>query len=106
MKELARDPTDPDRVYVDATRGSASTDASVHASDDRGETWTPLDDVPPASVTGCNNLAVHPDGDAVFHATHRDDESRVVVTTDDGGTWTELGPAFDTVRAVAACPLP
>jgi hypothetical protein len=91
-----------DRLYVDATMGSGSTDAIIAYTDD-GDTWDRLSGVPDVSVTGCNLLAAH--GDTLFHARNEDDESEVVATDDGGDTWVPIGPTHGKIRTITAAPL-
>lgn len=92
------------RVYVDAARSHANTDAGIWWSES-GVDWTRIEGVPPVGVTGCNLLVPHPDHeDVLFHATDDGEESRIVVRAE--GEWHEVGPWLPKIRAVAAAPLP
>ncbi|WP_232686721.1 WD40/YVTN/BNR-like repeat-containing protein [Halobacterium zhouii] len=93
-----------DRIYVDATAGSGSADATIAYTDDGGDSWHRFEGVPDVSVTGCNLLAAH--GDTLFHARDEDGESEVVATDDGGDTWIPVGPSHGKIRAIAAAPLP
>jgi photosystem II stability/assembly factor-like uncharacterized protein len=107
VKDLQLSPHDPATAFVDATGGPGSDDAGIWVSRDGGYSWRSLDDVPPASVTGSCPLALHPtDPETVFHATHGDGESRVVVSADAGDSWERIGPALPHVRAVTAVERP
>ncbi|WP_439028400.1 hypothetical protein [Haloarchaeobius sp. DT45] len=104
VKELARGADG--RLYVDATPTPTEDTTGLWTSDDGGLTWTSVGAVPPASVVGCNILSTHPhDPATVFHAAHYSREAQLVVSSDRGATWTELGPQLPTIRTVDAAPL-
>ncbi|WP_267641842.1 WD40/YVTN/BNR-like repeat-containing protein [Haloarchaeobius amylolyticus] len=95
------------RLFVDAAPDPTADTAGVWNSDDGGRTWTSVGAVPPASVVGCNLLSTHPtDARTLFHATHYAGEAQLVVSTDRGATWAEVGPQLPTIRSVDAAPLP
>ena len=93
-----------DRLHVDSNPSSSSERSDVRYTDDGGDTWQSVGNVPDANVVGDRLLSAV--GDTLFHARDGEDGGRVVATDDDGETWHEVGPVHDNVRVVAAAPLP
>ncbi|WP_435361409.1 hypothetical protein [Haloarchaeobius sp. DFWS5] len=89
------------RLYLDAMYETGEAHVGLWTSDDDGQSWTSLGAVPPADVVGCNVLDTHPREPCVlFHATHNTYDSCLVVSTDRGAAWEEVGPSLPRIRTV------
>lgn len=94
---------DRGRMYVYA----ASEDCPVHASDDGGDTWTPVGEgLPPARPA--DTLRLHPvDPDVLLYAGDVDDGgSRLFVSPDAGATWRRIDHRLPKVWRLAVVPQP